>query len=547
MDQLVDSLTVGLLNELARNHDIVAVRTASLRARSLPALKAFLEGERLYRRGSWDSAQAAYRTALRHDSTFVPALRHLGKSMWWASGDNSYVSYLLRAGELNRNLPRRDSLLVAADSLYAALEGDTEVPPDVRRSLARRLFRTLENGVRLYPEDPELWYELGEARFHHGWTAQVSPAQMLDAFDQSIALDSSFTPAYGHTPRLGTILHGRKGWDRYARPYLRRRRLDDYSSGTALADAVLTSDPRQPEKIDSMIRATSVEEVFEAIIDTWAFPDSAETAIRLARAFPATRGRAVGFLQDPAYRRQILIGVLGFRGHVREATKLIDNEQRFGWISAWPAEMALTGGAYARRADSTFGQWLRGGPFRFPGDWPLAGSFGPLMFVLPWWSARQDTGALAHFTRRADSAQQVAAQPFDREIAQYFGEAARAYAALARADTGGALRRFRALPDDVWWGSLERVTEAQIHARQGRDRDAVELFESAFPVFWWGPVRVLTALEAGRAAERLGEQRRAAAAYQFVVDAWRQADPELQPHVTEARQALARLTSETRN
>jgi hypothetical protein len=32
--------------------------------------------------------------------------------------------------------------------------------------------------------------------------------------------------------------------------------------------------------------------------------------------------------------------------------------------------------------------------------------------------------------------------------------------------------------------------------------------------------------------------------YRFTAAAWRHADPELQPYVTEARQALARLTSE---
>jgi hypothetical protein len=169
------------------------------------------------------------------------------------------------------------------------------------------------------------------------------------------------------------------------------------------------------------------------------------------------------------------------------------------------------------------------------------------MFVLPWWASRGDTLALAHFIRRADSAQQTAGHPFAREAAQYFGDAARAYSALAQADTAAALRRLEALPDDLWYGSFERVTHGQLLARRGHEAEALEVLESAFPHIWWGPLRVLATLEAARAAERIGQRKRAIIAYQFVVDAWRHADPELQPHVDEARQGLARLTAEPRN
>jgi hypothetical protein len=48
-------------------------------------------------------------------------------------------------------------------------------------------------------------------------------------------------------------------------------------------------------------------------------------------------------------------------------------------------------------------------------------------------------------------------------------------------------------------------------------------------------------LERGRVAERLGEREKAIESYRFVTEAWRRPDPELQPYVSEAREALARL------
>ena len=54
------------------------------------------------------------------------------------------------------------------------------------------------------------------------------------------------------------------------------------------------------------------------------------------------------------------------------------------------------------------------------------------------------------------------------------------------------------------------------------------------------------ALERARLAEKVGESEKAKYWYGYVVALWRHADPELQPFVTEARQALGRLTAEPR-
>jgi hypothetical protein len=52
---------------------------------------------------------------------------------------------------------------------------------------------------------------------------------------------------------------------------------------------------------------------------------------------------------------------------------------------------------------------------------------------------------------------------------------------------------------------------------------------------------VLATLELGRIAERLGDRRKAAECYGFVMAAWRRADPELLRFVAEAREGRARV------
>jgi acyl-homoserine lactone acylase PvdQ len=61
-----------------------------------------------------------------------------------------------------------------------------------------------------------------------------------------------------------------------------------------------------------------------------------------------------------------------------------------------------------------------------------------------------------------------------------------------------------------------------------------------------GPFFVLGRLEQGRIAERLGERQKAMDSYQFVVDAWQHADPELESYVREARARLGRTTGGAR-
>lgn len=58
------------------------------------------------------------------------------------------------------------------------------------------------------------------------------------------------------------------------------------------------------------------------------------------------------------------------------------------------------------------------------------------------------------------------------------------------------------------------------------------------------PAAGLWRLQRGRVLERIGRREDAIEDYRFTASVWRDADPELQAYVTEARQALSRLTAE---
>ena len=64
-----------------------------------------------------------------------------------------------------------------------------------------------------FPKMPHLWAHLGTIRLQQG-----HPTQALEAFDKSLALDDSFSPAWGSRAqtleKLGRLEEARAGYDR---------------------------------------------------------------------------------------------------------------------------------------------------------------------------------------------------------------------------------------------------------------------------------------------------------------------------------------------
>jgi serine/threonine-protein kinase len=539
MDALSDSLTVALLRELGSTRPIAATRSGRFGASSLPALKAFLTGERYYRRGEWDSAYAAYSRTLALDSTFVPALVRAAHAVWWGQGTEPvYRALIYRAASLNRGLGPRDSLVIVLDSNQVALTASAPLPPALRRRMAKRLFETAAELTTRYPDDPEGWYLAGEARFHNGWTGRVRPRDALDAFDRAIALDSAFSPAYVHTMHFNGWVNSREGWDRHLRAYLGSGAAASLTAEVTLLQALRESDS---VRSDSLLRAASTKLLLAAAGTGYMLSDSAEPGVRVTRALASRQApsREDGLVWQAYYAVN-----LAYRGRLRQAAITLSPVRDLPDVSDLTTELALLGVIPADTADALLSERLQRAPFRQAGTYPKGGGGGALGLAAPWWAARRDTASLLRFAARADSAARASKAPADAEGSDYNARAARAYLALVRGDSADALRQLSELPHDVYWGVIDRLTEAKLLALRGRDAEVLEMLDHSIPVFWASPSMVLARLETARAAERLGQGERALDDYQFVVDVWRYADPELRPYVEESRAAIARLSAE---
>jgi serine/threonine-protein kinase len=551
MGDLADSLGVRILQVLGQNRPIGAVRQVSIGSRSLPALKAFLYAEQFYRRGLWDSALVYYDRAITQDSTFAMAFRNMGLALsWFPASSNAYrpaEEYSRRSVTLGRGLPPRDSLLITADSFGIASEEATD-PADLIRFIYRA-FSTLEEAVRRYPGDPEMWLELGEARYHTAPPLGGVPAPALEAFDHAIALDPGFAPAYEHTVRLAIRLNRPDLARKYAATYIRLDPSGVNAASFRLAARMLDPERSHAPETARMIDSARAQELFGAgmmQLGWWA--DSGEAGVRLLRALTRRRGTGVDPWSDTLMYHQYLALELAYRGHLQEAyaadrrllldpgaspfTDFLDPFRALGLLHVLPESLTA----------ATFRQALEPGP-----GWPMPplGTARELR-GLPWWLARGDTASLAAFASRAEQEARTQESARGKLQTRYLHAAATAYLALARADSARALRLLQSIPDTLCLVNdcfYEKLTEARLLTTRGQARQAGAILDD-----WvWtggGPLFVVGVLEQGRIAERLGERDKATRSYQFVVDVWRRADPQLQPLVVEARNALARLTSE---
>ncbi len=521
IDRLADSLTVALLRELGRTRPVGAVRRVSLGARSMPALKAFLQGEQYLRRSDWDSALVNYQRAVELDSSFALALSRIGAVLGWQgfADDSLARAYALRAAVFNRGLPPKDSLLLAADSIFASLY-DLE-PGSAWWNQVSRLMAALGAATARYPDDPATWNAFGEAAFHWGTSIGVSRRQTLEAFDRAIALDSAFAPAYLHTVGLVNALIDTSA-RQHVEAYLRLHPTDRQAESMGLALRVLEPAESPSPRLDAALHAQSGSVLFELWTALNYLRDSAETGLRVARALAvATTGPI-----DPARATNFLAWTLAYRGHLDEAYRVAGPTDE-----DVVAQLALVGALPVDSMSPLLDRWVRL-------------SDGPACLALARAARGGEAGALTACTRRSESLARGAATQAARERARFWAMAGHAFSTLVQQDTSEALRLLRALPDSLCpicylprlvTGELLVARHDTAGARRWLSRDVAGIIGGpAVATVLWEFLRA-------RLFDQLGDRERAAGAYQYVVDAWRHGDPAVQSWVSQARAGLGRV------
>jgi DNA-binding SARP family transcriptional activator len=174
-----------------------AVR-AEIATTPLAGIRDYVEGQASYRAGRYDDAVRHFDRALARDSTFALAALRLAQSAGWAGAPAPAMQRGARlAWRYADRLPRQARL-----ALEASIGG-----ADARRTgyaPGAAVIGAAERAAEANPNDPELWYWLGDRLLHvapaMGMTAALERASA--AFRRAVTLDPTFAPAYVHLVQL---------------------------------------------------------------------------------------------------------------------------------------------------------------------------------------------------------------------------------------------------------------------------------------------------------------------------------------------------------
>jgi serine/threonine protein kinase/tetratricopeptide (TPR) repeat protein len=507
MDRVADSLSLDVIRALLPE---LGARSSPPGTKSLPALKAFLQGEMYLRRFALDSAIAAYDRAIALDSGFAQAYRGAAGARAW----NLIAAepYWARAAQYNRGLGLRDSLMIVADSQNLA---------GINRPFIQRRFALLQQARGGFPNDPDVWYELGEAHFHMGLQSRWEDARA--SFDRAIALDSSFARAYIHPVRIVLRDNDPDAALRYVRAYLAIPGVSADGAGMRLLSMILdTANPRR-QAFERALETAPPTVLWHLAHAVSGWPDAEETQVAVAR-----RASRASMPTNPGLLVPLLSDALVFRGHLREARSVVGSNY------ALPAfmELAELGAIPPETVATELSAWLRR---------PAGGPCERTMWAALWWATRRDTAHLKELVRREDSLAQVAEALGPATPVRPVPVFARAALSLALGDTAPAIRGFVYTADPLCHNSTRQRREVQFRLLAASGHvDAVWAFDRLHDR------RAPLLLERARLAERLGDHPTALKYYDLVPQVWRQPDPELLPYVSEARAAVQRLTGERR-
>ena len=521
---LVDRLSIEILGVILeeRAEGLPEIHLASVTTGSIPALKAFLEGEILLRQGDFENAVEAYQRALASDSTFALAAFHLSEAYGWTEGVGELGTEAIeRAARLADRLPEREEMAVRGT---LALERGTLDGIDILREAVRR-----------HPDDADAWYRLADMYFHLGGQALVPPGEFDEALGRAIELDPRFAPAYIH--HIHAALRFAPDSARVARLIETYGRLAPGTQALSefrLAFDLAFGDDASLARAMAALDTTSIYLPFMAHqnLSNSRFLETKSEVLRVALDDPE--------LYLPEDAAQMLFQTLLYRGRLEEALAAIHRPavaDRRGamlyqaHVRGFPVPEAELADELARAFADT------------------ADVFG-LLYAGAFAAERGRWGDHAMARARVRSIARDAGSASDSTRARIAGGSALALEGVEAWRRGRLVEARRILDearvtvtghfDEEGANQMIRWWLAEILVQGGEPREAVRYFTAlaSGAGFVTDPV---AAYRLGQLHEQLGERGEAVEAYQDFLAAWRDPDPSLRRRVEEVRQAVIRL------
>jgi tetratricopeptide (TPR) repeat protein len=518
---LADQIVQGLIAGLYRAPGQEMALAAATATRSLPALKAYLEGERALREENYIAARDAFRRAVRADTGFALAYYRCSIAADRAGEDETAGWAAALAAKFSERLSERDRRLVTA-----YLMG--------RRGMLDEAERLYHGILADYPHDTEAWLQLGELLFHGNPLRGRSAREARQAFEKVLAANPDQGEALVHLARVAEL----EGRPAAADSLLRRAEATAPRAGAfdlRVVRAFALSAWPGDERASRDLLAQPWLMPSRMTLKVAAQPDHLSDAERLADVL----ARAPGTCDVRALGHRMLALVAMARGRAR----LFDQEL----VEVAPCD---PGAALELRV------LMAVQPFVAPSAPELTELADSLRSaadtVLPMPARAYYAGLVAlrqgdtlAAARRARTLVRSPDTTARGDLARTFGRSLQAHLRFAAHRPEDALAQIRA----AGWERVARFTAAEASDRffraellhlLGRDEEAIGWYQSiaeraSYELVYLAPAQ----LRLGSIYAARGDSVSAAAHYRRLVELWREADPELRGPVDEAGRWLA--------
>jgi tetratricopeptide (TPR) repeat protein len=504
---LTSALSVDVTRELLKatgQGSIQELRLGALTTTSLPALRAYLEGEAIFRNGDFAGAVAAYERAVEQDSLFALAWSRLSSAYGWLDdiGSPAGAAAGERAVSLVDRLPARDRIVIRGGE--AARIGDASY------------YGEIQEAVRLYPDDPDIWFELGEYIYHVGVELGIASLdQGIQAFDRAIELDPGFGPYRVHPLELSVATGDRAAADARLAAY--REATQDVRNVNEASLAIPLILGSEEEAAEVLRQSRSHDIGTMARIRT-AYTNRSNRYDRLFELMWVNRDRAGA---DHQWMQYSLIA----QGALQRANRLMDSLEisvgnkglAMGWaLGQWPSARDLSNAQVA-----------------LPQNCEAPEVSGQCQLFVGWGRARAGDLTIARESARILRGQEAEGSAFS-------GRSAGVVEGTI-ASVEGRVSDARRLLAPVAHGvgneaALARISLADLELSEGNVTEAIRYYGGGL----YDYNRFNTARALARIYEQRGDTEQAIEYYRTFMEITRAGDPDL-PDIVEAREALARL------